>query len=77
MKKMIEAMEQEVANLVARRTMAIEHAIRLLQADATSSHLGHNLGNRANEISEINAKLEQTVMILADMRARVALEGGK
>lgn len=71
--KFVADLEKEIANLEARRASEVERGQRMLAEGLGSGrHLGHNLGNVANEISEFAAKIEQTQMILADLRNRVA-----
>lgn len=57
------ALLSEIQQLKATLDTAVRMAVVLLQNEAKSQHLGHNLGNRATEITEINAKLAQTRMI--------------
>lgn len=69
--KFIADLGTEIENLKARRVLAIETARRVLDGAYGERHRGHNLGNEANEISELSAKIEQTEMILADLSLRV------
>jgi hypothetical protein len=74
------ALEREIVNLQRRYTLAMERATSML-ADYTgrsaSTHLGHNLGSVANEISELAAQIDQTTMLLRDLRTRAELGGGQ
>lgn len=72
--KMIETLESELAILNRNWQNAMEQANRLLESYTgrqVSTHLGHNLGNRAAELSEIAAKIDQTQRILAYVREQV------
>ena len=71
MEKLLAALEAESANLNARRTAEIDRAKRMLEQESNSRHLGHNLGNAANEISELAARIEQTQMVLRDLKTRI------
>lgn len=62
--KLVEQLEMELASLARRRDLLVEQAVELLKREATSRHLGHNLGSRATELAELAAKVEQTEMIL-------------
>lgn len=56
-------LERELEQLSNRYDHAIDHAISLLQqakGRKASDHLGHNLGNRAAELSALAGKIEQT-----------------
>jgi septal ring factor EnvC (AmiA/AmiB activator) len=82
MAKMIEALEREIENLKARHRSEIQRGQRMLEEAIArdgdpSTHLGHNLGAVANEISELAAKIEQTQMILRDLKTRVEFAEGK
>jgi hypothetical protein len=74
MNKFIADLEQELVNLRQRYDLAIKNAQQLLVDAAkrpTSTHTGHNLASRASELSEIAAKIEQTTMILNDLKSRL------
>lgn len=69
--KIIETLESELSLLMNSWTLAMSQAIGLIENYAgrqVSTHLGHNLGNRAAELSEIAAKIDQTQRILAFVR---------
>jgi hypothetical protein len=69
--KIIEALEQEIAVLNSSWQLAIGNTlscIKSYEGRQVSTHLGHNLGNRAAELSEIAAKIDQTQRILAFVR---------
>lgn len=66
-KQLIEAYTQEVKIKENAYALAIDQAIDLLKAAKdrkATTHLGHNLGNRAAELSVIAAQLDATEMAL-------------
>jgi hypothetical protein len=70
--KMIEDLEKELEVLMESWKLAMSQAINLIEHHAgrqVSTHLGHNLGNRAAELSELAAKIDQTQKILAYIRS--------
>jgi hypothetical protein len=69
--KMIEDLEKELEVLMESWKLAMSQATNLIESYAgrqVSTHLGHNLGNRAAELSELAAKIDQTQKILAYVR---------
>lgn len=69
--KFVADLEREIENLKERREHELETARKILSGNYGERHRGHNLGNAGNEISELSAKIEQTQMILSDLRARI------
>ena len=71
------ALEFELINLNRRWDNAIDAAIRTLE-DArgrpVSTHLGHNLGNGAAELSMLAGKIESIKGVIAFEKAREANE---
>lgn len=68
---LIQALESEIAMLDRSYELTVGQAHSLLDSYAgrmASTHLGHNLANRATELSELAAKREQTVRILASVK---------
>lgn len=79
--KLMADLEREIENLKNRHRCEAQRGQRMLEeaiaGERYSTHLGHNLGAVANEISELAAKIEQTEMIRRDIENRVAAAGGK
>ena len=62
----LEAIDREIELLTRRYKLAIEQAIDLLNSRdkrLPTTHLGHNLANRATDLSELAAKIDQTRML--------------
>jgi hypothetical protein len=71
MTKLIEAYEAELAMRLREYENAVDSAIDLLKGGRgrASTHLGHNLANRATDLSVIAAKVESTQVALATIKA--------
>ena len=66
---LIETLSAELAMLNENYALLVAQAIRLLEDDGkrVSTHLGHNLGNRAAELSVIAGQIEFTKRLLAHL----------
>lgn len=68
--KLIAAYQAEVEMRIREYEMAVDQAIELLKQgrDRASTHLGHNLANRATDLSVIAAKVEAAQVALATIK---------
>lgn len=76
MDSLVDALAQELVILRASYDAALASAKNRIEEAALrapSTHLGHNLGATAHELSVIAAKIEQTTTVLRDVKARIAL----
>lgn len=62
--RLTEMMTAEINLLRQGREAAVQQALRRLTYEASSIHLGHNLGSTANEISEYDAKIAEAEKVL-------------
>lgn len=78
MQKFIEDLTHEISNLERRYKSELngvmERASNAALRATVDSHFGFNLAATAQNIAEITAKIEQTKMILNDLKSRVAIE---
>lgn len=76
MTNLIKAYEAELAMRIREYEIAVDSAIELLNQGRgrVSTHLGHNLANRATDLSVIAAKVEAAQVALATIREQ-AKEG--
>lgn len=66
MSETLNALDRELLLLNKRYHLAISQAIDLLNGydgRLPTTHLGHNLANRATDLSELAAKIDQTKML--------------
>lgn len=73
MKAMINDLTREVDILTRSRSILVEQIKSFVEADSASSRFGHNLGYRAIELAQVDAKLAQTQALLAHARTLEAL----
>ena len=70
MNKLIAAYEAELAMRIREYEIAVDSAIELLNQGKgrASTHLGHNLANRATDLSVIAAKVEAAQVALTTIK---------
>ena len=68
--KLMTALQAELAMLNENYALEIRSAVRLLEDSkdrSASSHLGHNLGNRATELSVLAGKIDTVKRFIAHL----------
>jgi len=70
MDKLMRAYEAELKNRIQQYELAVDQAIELLKQGRgrVTTHLGHNLANRATDLSVIAAQVEAAQVALSTIK---------
>lgn len=78
MQQLLNDLRQELEMREQGYKIIVEQAVRLLQDEGSrtvSTHLGHNLASRANELSVASSRIETVKELIRYAEARLKVEG--